>query len=174
MDNQQERLLLNIGYLLGVIDGEGCYQLPVDYNVQHKPYFSPSIVIVNTDKRIIDRCSETLHMLNIPHHIWSPKTYGSEKLRAFRLTVHGIKRCKRYTDELYQYDHAKHDKLSIIKEFVDYRLSIPERLLKSGHVQTYGDKEIDLKRKLNELNAKGRTGSRIPRDYTPESMYISK
>lgn len=42
-----------MGYLAGIIDGEGCISIGSHKNTKTKPYFFPTIDISNTDKRLM-------------------------------------------------------------------------------------------------------------------------
>ncbi len=169
MDNQQERLHFNIGYLLGIIDGEGSYQLTVDYgkrdeNGGRKRYFTPQTSIFNSDPKIIDKCVQILRELGITFHVWTPKlTKGHSPVT--RIVVHGIGRNKKLLDIVTKYPHGKLDRANILLAFVDRRLSIPKEEL-HGIAETYSEIEYELKNKLSEMNNEYNTKGRILRDYT--------
>lgn len=171
MDNPQERLHFDIGYLLGLIDGEGSYQLTVDYGKRYKGsrkrYFTPQTSIFNSDPKIIDRCTEILRQLDITFHVWTPKlTKGHTPVT--RIVVHGIKRNKKLLDILTQYEHGKLERAKILLAFVDRRLSIPTEEL-HGIAESYSELEYELKNKLSMMNKEYNTRGRILRDYTLET-----
>lgn len=144
LDNQQERPTFEIGYLLGVIDSDGCYQFAQD----RKKYLYPQVVINNNNQGLIRRFAQYLDNLDIRYWIWSPKPYGKEKRIGQRLYVKGLKRFAKFYDSVAIYDHAKKPRADILKEYLDYRLSIP---IKNG-IKPYLGKEQEFKRKLNSLN----------------------
>lgn len=170
MDNQQERLHFNIGYLLGLIDGEGSYQLSVDYGKRRKDggrkrYFTPQTSIFNSDPRIIDKCVEILKELDITFHVWTPKlTKGHTPVT--RIVVHGIGRNKKLLDIVTKYPHGKLERAKLLLAFVDRRLSIPKEELGSSIEESYSEVEYDLKNKLSQMNKEYNTRGRILRDYT--------
>lgn len=167
MENPQERLPLEIGYLLGLIDGEGSYQLTVDYGHNRKRYFTPQTSIFNSDPRIIAKCVSILKQLDIAFHVWTPKlTKGKSPVT--RIVVHGIKRNKKLLDILTKYDHGKLERAKVLLEFIDRRLSIPQKELFNGK-ETYSDIEYELKNKLSQMNKEYNTRGRILRDYTLET-----
>lgn len=170
MGNQQERLPFEVAYLFGVIDGEGSYQLHPDVNKQGRRYWSPTMNISNTDPKIIELCVRGLKIMDVAYFIWTPKISGKSKLPLIRLVVKGIKRMKKFCDYACKIEHAKLERLMLLKEFVDLRLSIPQKLLHSGHCVTYTQKECDIKNKLGELNKEYNTRGRILRDYTLNSL----
>ena len=149
MGDPQERLHFKIGYILGLIDGEGCYQLEHD----GRGHYYPSLTICNTDPLIIDQLKQYLEELNIEYFVWSPKFYGKEKRPYLRLFVKGIRRMKVVLDLVTQYPHAKIERAKILKLYCEYRLAIPKKdLYKNGnHDYT---KENELRKRLSNLNAK--------------------
>lgn len=167
MDNPQERLPLNIGYLLGLIDGEGSYQLTVDYGSKRKRYFTPQTSIFNSDPKIISRCVEILKELDITFHVWTPKLKKGHS-PVTRIVIHGIKRNKKFLDIITKYDHAKLERAKILLEFVNRRLSIPKTALYNG-TETYSELEYELKNRLSVMNKEHNSRGRILRDYTLET-----
>lgn len=138
--NPQERLHFYIGYLIGIIDGEGAYQLSPD-----KKYFSPMITINNTDEEIIRLTCEALTQLGLDHHVWYPKQYGKEYRQATRVYIRGIEHVKKATDLILKYPSGKDERAKLLNEFCTYRLK----------KQTpYSDIEIQFKEKLRQMNAK--------------------
>jgi len=150
MDNPQERLHFYIGYFLGIIDGEGAYQLGPD-----RKYYSPSININNTDQLVIDRIAEALDYLGLPYFVWHPKRHGKEKRKPIRVVIKGIKRVKRVTDLILKYPSAKKERARLLNEFCKYRLSVPKAGGKTNQFDTrYSDIERNFKERLRELNSK--------------------
>ena len=149
MDNQQERQILDIGYLLGMIDGEGCYQLEQD----GRGHFYPSFTLGNTDERIILKSKGILENLGVGCWIWTPKFHGKQQRPMLRLYVKGIKRMKHFLDIFTQYNHAKLDRANILKEYCELRLSIPMQELYSNTPKDYS-RELKLKETLKKLNRK--------------------
>lgn len=148
--NQQERRHFYIGYLLGIIDGEGAYQLSPD-----KKYYSPVITINNTDDELIDRTAEALRFLAIPYHVWVPKRHSKERRKPKRLYIKGIKRVKRATDVLLEFPSAKRERAKLLNDFCRHRLSIPRKGGNTNQFDTrYSKIEIQFKERLRQLNAK--------------------
>ena len=147
--NPQERLHFKIGYILGLIDGEGCYQLENDGS----GHYYPSLTIGNTDHLIIKQASQYLEEFGIEYWVWTPKLTGKEKRKYFRLFVKGIRRMKKLLDLVTQYPHAKLERANILKEYCDYRLSISnkEKYKNGNHDYSL---EISLRLKLSNLNSK--------------------
>ncbi len=169
MDNQQERLDFEIGYLLGIIDGEGHYGLKPEWNKQRKRYFYPEVVIANSNPEIITKCSETLKKLEIPHYIYTPKRHRKEKIPVTRILIKGMKRINKFCQVLGQYPSAKLLQLNTLKEFCDMRLSIPLTEL-CNSTNTYSEKELWYKNRVSELNGLYSSKAKILRDYTLDAL----
>jgi len=139
-------LHFDIGYFIGLVDGEGCYQL-----CPNRKYWSPAITIANTDPLIIQRLHEALTNIGLAHHIWSPKSAGKEKRIKYIVQIKGIKRVKKATDLIIKFLSGKLERAKLLNEFCTFRLSIPV-----GEVnqfgRSYGDKEREFKDKLSYLN----------------------
>lgn len=149
MGNPQERLHFKIGYILGIVDGEGCYQLESD----GKGHFYPSLTISNTDDKIIQQTISYLKDLGIECWSWSPKNYGRETRSYQRIYVKGLRRLKKYLDIFTNYPHAKLERALLLKEFCELRLKIPNKQLYLNGVHNYS-KENELRSKLSQLNSR--------------------
>ncbi len=149
IDNPQERLHFNIGYILGLIDGEGCYQLESD----GRGHFYPSLTISNTDPLIIRSAEQYLKELGIVCWIWSPKFYGKERRPYLRLYVKGIGRMKVLLDLVTKYPHAKLERANILKTYCEHRLAIPVKELYRNGERDH-TKEQELRKRLSNLNTK--------------------
>lgn len=123
MDNQQETVsLFQIGWLCGIVDGEGCFTISHGGNGG----YSPSFKLVNTDDEIIDQFAKILDSLTMGHHIydaWRTKNQRPAK----RLEVNGVLRLKKFLDFFCPYFQAKRDQAKILLEWIDLRLSVPQR-----------------------------------------------
>jgi hypothetical protein len=148
--NPQERLHFNIGYLIGIIDGEGAYQLGPD-----KIYYSPVITINNTDDKIIKLTTEALTLLGIPYHVWKPKLFGKERRYYARILIKGIKNVKLATDIILKYPSAKNERAQLLNDFCNHRLLIAKGHGSKNQFKTkYSNIEIQFKERLRELNSK--------------------
>ena len=166
IDNQQERLLFYIGYILGMIDSDGCCILKAKRRLKNGiRHFTPEIIINNTDYEIISKVKEALQELNLPFHIWEPKCHGKEKRHIYRLHISGIKRIKNVTDILLEFPSGKKDRLQVLNDYCNYRLSIPKRIVSSGHEQSYSKVEEEFKKKLTLFNSKTKGV------YNPQRLY---
>ena len=152
MDNQQERLLFDIGYIIGMLDGEGSYQLGCKYVRSDRHYYSPKVSIFNNNPKIIQQVINALKYIGISYHVWSPQIKGKEKRIVYRIQIAGIRRVKKFTDLILEYPSGKKERAKLLNDFCNYRLSIPQKDLDSGHIITYSQVEEDFHAKLKELN----------------------
>ena len=149
MDNQQERLAISqfdLGWLIGIFDGEGSFWMA---SCKSKGYegFMPVFEISNTNFQIMDRVEELLKDLNIPFHCYIPKRNSKQK-EYRKLEVKGIKRLKRFFDILYPYFDCRFEQASLLKSFIDLRLS-----KKSN--EPYTDNEHSIYYQLRQRNKRG-------------------
>lgn len=154
-DNQQERLHFYIGYLLGIIDGEGSIQLGKD----GRGHYVPEITIANTNEKIVNLIVEAFKYIGFSIYVWKSSIKGNHKA-IYRMTFKGIKRVNNVLKILLQYEFAKKDRAKILKEFCEYRLSIPidKKYLNLQYLneeKKYGKIEDEFKKKLTILNMPG-------------------
>src|SRR3990167_5210073 len=119
--DQQERLYFYIGYLLGMIDGEGSCQFGYKYLYKGCKVFSPKITIFNNNPSIIDKTKNVLDKLGVTYYFFSTQK-GNEFWPVFRIEIAGIKRVKFLTDILLKYPSGKRDKLKLLNDFCNHRL----------------------------------------------------
>ncbi len=90
-DNQQRRLDVRLGWLGGIIDGEGMITVMKRVNGCS---FYPRISIANTNKNLINEASFIFNELGLAYYIQSKTYFVGEKQRIkYELLVNGIRRC---------------------------------------------------------------------------------
>lgn len=158
MDNQQERLHFDMGYLLGMIDGEGSCLLEEKYRKNNTFNLIPRIVITNSNPDIFGFLIRIMKNLELPFHIWESRPTTNRRILN-QIRIVGIKRIKRMTDLLLNYPSGKYEQLKILNDWCNYRLSIPQKAKDNGWTTTYGETDRNFKRKLHELHIKGAKSS---------------
>jgi len=143
MDNQQERLF-NLGWIVGLLDGEGAFCLDVKRRDGKNDYYAPAIWVGNTKYSIIDKAIRFFREVDIPFYVYSKKLPSGKKFTQIR--IYGLKRVKRFFDKIdLGYFECRKDQAEILLEYINLRLS-----------KTYNspmtDKEHDLALKLKLLN----------------------
>lgn len=148
MDNQQERLLWWFG---GIIDGEGC--ITINHCRLHKNshketlLFSPIIVVVNTNKLLIDTCQQVLRDAQIPFWVQyyqaKPQKNCKEK---WQIVIRGLKRVSKALTILSPYIISKSDEAGLVKRFCDLRLNSERVKTSYGSMGNapYRDEEFDI------------------------------
>lgn len=150
LDNQQERQFFNIGFLVGMIEGEGSISL---LKTVRPTKFHAYISITGMNKILMEYTAETAKNLGLPFHF---KRYGYNKV--YRIQVYGMSRCKKWLDIIFPYLTGKKPQAEILLEFIALR----EKVIKLHPSQKpYSEKEYELKEKLKQLNA-NRTRTESP------------
>ncbi len=125
MDNQQATPF-EIGWLLGIIEGEGSLGL---YWNQVRKQIYPVIHIINTDKVLIDEAIRILYRIGAGGHVLSStENKMPHWKRRYDLHVVGIKRLAKLLPRLLEYwtiPTIKRHKANMILEFCLSRLSNP-------------------------------------------------
>jgi hypothetical protein len=118
MDNQQERLF-NLGWLIGIIDGEGGVML---HTVKKgNGYYAPAIYIGNTNLAIVDKVSKILTDLDVGHHILSKTLKSGKEFKSVR--IYGLKRTHKLLSQTIQYFECKKRQAEILLEYASIRFS---------------------------------------------------
>ena len=158
MGNQQGNVSFNIGYLLGIIDGEGTISLAKCKGYKKGTFkISPLISITNTDKRITDLCINALNLINIPHFITSSQKTKSNKI-IYKIIIGGLKRVDKFIKQINGYYFAKGDRLEIVRKFIDSRNKI---LDEHPAKKPYTLEEINLFNAIRTLNGQGGKSTRL-------------
>lgn len=82
---------IDIGWLAGILDGEGCIELH-----KHLNRLIPRVSIVNTDFAIVERYVNVLHSLNIGCHVehTQSRKYNVNAQDRKMVVTSGFKRCR--------------------------------------------------------------------------------
>jgi intein/homing endonuclease len=145
MDNQQVTEF-ELGWLIGIIDGEGCYTL-VRTTPNGNMKLTPAIKIVNTNDEIIEEICMILRKLGVAYYIYAAWRTGNRK-PAKRIEILGFQRIKRFFDILYPRMICRAIQAGLLKEFVE------RRILKSSKEQ-YDTDEMSIYYALRRENKTG-------------------
>lgn len=166
MGNQQERQLFDIGWLVGILDGEGCFSLCKFKTGRKKQsdYIFPQIIIASTSPEITTKAQEILARLEISSHIvYYPSKKATQKAY-WSIRVTGIKRIKRFMDVLFNYLECRKAQAKVLKDFVELRIAKPLRA-------PY-DVEDEMVDAIKLLNQRGTTESSETTRQTPSQVMI--
>src|SRR3990167_7858893 len=153
-ENQQQIVSdVEIGWLCGIIDGEGsiCLQINKRKNRTQVLRVTPKVIISNTDKGIVEQTANILRKMGIGRYVTHTSPNNSKHVSErglvknsykdiTRIVVSGMKRVQRILgliqDNLYG---DKKQKAILLKKFVDRRLS-----LNNEHYSNYYYDSIDV------------------------------
>jgi len=161
MDNQQESLR-DIGWLCGIIDGEGTITLRFHRRKNNRPLIKPVVTIINTDRLIIDKILQIYEKLDIPY--WITETAGTKRWKT-RWTVEtsGIRRLKRLLPHIIDHLVGKKQQAQIVQEWIEKRYNA------IGNRSYYDDWDYEMVKKIKLLHGhqdKVEESLKILRDYT--------
>lgn len=150
LDNQQERLIFDIGWLVGLIDGEGCFSLFKYQNNKHRhDYIGAWIIVVNTNKAIIDKLVGVLNSLGVNPYIQYTSKAAKEYHKTYwRVSIRGFLRVQKLLDKIYPLMECRREAAGVLKRFIELRLSLPKSA-------PYGKEEWELFEELRILNQRG-------------------
>ena len=135
-----------IGWLVGILEGEGWFMLVKrQYRKDSNLYFRPKVGVVNTNPILIERLHTVLLFLGIPHFIRSKQMHNPKWSDQKVIYIDGLKRVKKLLDVVYNHLTSKKDVATLIKQFIDHRLSI-------GDYIPYTNIEHDIYNHVIELN----------------------
>lgn len=123
LGNQQRRF----GWFGGIVDGEGYLCIVKTQETRRKnPKYVPRFGIVNTDEKLIEAVMMILKETRVGFNR-SDRPATKKWKKTMRIVVSGMKRCKKFLEVFGPYIYAKADRVELLKEFCDLRLSRPQR-----------------------------------------------
>ena len=178
-DNQQERPHLNkfySGWLSGVLDSDGCFQIAKQKYRGNRYHYRPQIVFHNTNMVTMKAIEDLLKENKVGHYIqdrfYKLKVSKSKTgIRPYRrITIYGFKRCFNFLTCLKINCIGKRKQQDIMLEYINYRFS-----LKRGSPVRQLDTEYYLRMKEANTLSKGlvspetirQKGSRVISNYKP-------
>lgn len=119
-DNQQQRL----GWLAGILEGEGNISLQFGKRGDGSIQIFPRIQITNKDINLLNHALSIINENGCGARI---RYAGKWKSGCYHLLIEGIKRCRKFVDIIEPCLVTKRDRLEVLKNFLDSRLSKPIR-----------------------------------------------
>jgi len=139
---------LEIPYLAGLIDGEGCITICFRREFLN---LEPRISIVNTSGDIIKWARDVLGCGKISHRA----QHNLNRKDSYCLTITGNKNIKEILLEIIPYLKIKKHIASLVLEFCNYRSNLKGR--KGSGKRKYTEKEINLAKQVRALNKRGKS-----------------
>lgn len=149
-DNQQANPNYEIGWLVGIIDGEGWVILGKALNYPSKRYrYIPTVGINSTSPLIIGECHRILDKYNVGHWIQQSKIRNVKWKDQWVCVIRGYKRIKQILPIIKDRLIAKSQQANILYDFIQYR----EKL---NNWDIYGEIEDNFYQEIKRLNRKGK------------------
>src|SRR3990172_1603803 len=164
LDNQQVIGFepIELGWLAGIIDGEGCLSLHDRSGKRRGTGMTPLVSICNTDLAIIERISQILAKMEIGNFVSKLYVAHKNKNPYKVVSVQGLKRVgKLLTFVIPVLTGQKCKKAILLNEFCISRLS-------DWHAAPFTSRQLDIYHEIRDLNRRGRKAKNL-RDYTPNS-----
>lgn len=164
MDNQQESSK-DLGWLCGIIDGEGTVTLRFHRRKNRTPFIQPVITIVNTNKQIIDNIIRILKEYKIPFWVSEYKRTSAWKTR-WMIEISGIKRILKFIPIIDNGLVGKKENLELMKTWCESRYD------ELGKRTYYTDWDIEIVKQIKLLNShqdQVEKSFEILRDYMPNT-----
>lgn len=163
-DDQQVRRSFDLGYLAGIIDGEGSVMMIQqrekrnryikangEVSVYDGRFFTPSVTISNTNPGIIENIHQAMTRLGIPHHIQAEHPDYRERgwKVSTKIVTRGWKRVKRLIELLTPVYMEKGKQLGLLSQLISLRFS------RERWGEGYRQDEMALIQAIKKLNEKG-------------------
>lgn len=164
MDNQQVKTYLDIGWLAGIIDGEGTITICLKKRSPKErgnrmDKLVPYISITNTNRLVIDNVIRIAKENGLPHYVQGNGTiYKGNHKPVYRIVAEGLGRCGQWLELITPFIVGK-------KEVAEYLYAFIQSRKKSidlhPALKPYTSDEIELHRRISAFNFRGIKG-RIP------------
>ena len=144
-DNQQERRTFQLGWLIGLVEGEGCITLSrgavtkTKFGTKIQPYMS----ITNTNDQLMQRAVEVIKELDLPFHLAMRKG-------VIRIEIYGQGRVKKWLTLITPYLVGKKEQAKLVLKFIALREKVIE---KHPFHKPYSLEEVALWDSIHEINA---------------------
>lgn len=129
MDNQQRKTEMDLAWLGGFLDGEGCFHMRKSVGARLRAmglvYYRPTIRVCNTHQPTLGTVRQIFEANNWPFYVShrNPANLNPKHNVAWDLEVSGIKRVAGILPALIPYLHTKRERAEDLLEFCESRLS---------------------------------------------------
>lgn len=152
--NQPLSALSELGWLAGIIDGEGCLQLAKQKyrNIYH---FRPQLSVSNTNPIIIQEIVRIANKNGLPVYVMDRGYATKNSLCTVQtLQIMGLKRMEHWLSVLAPYIVGKRQQVEIIREYIKYRLSLPNP---AKGIVRFGQQDLDFRARIDKANHQNET-----------------
>lgn len=160
MDNPQATHSFQLGYIAGIIDGEGTIGIHISDKYGN---YKPVLKIFNTDLRLIEYVSSFMKLHDMPHYVYisNPKRAKTRYRPCYAIVVMGYKRMNKVLNKIIPIVYAKRKQAEFLMEIIKSRLSVPMNY--QNQMRKFTLYELNLVKKIKKLNQRGR-GMRVLND----------
>jgi len=148
--NPQVERARELGWLAGIIDGEGCITLARAQKKHHEntPWFLPLIHISNTDPYIISEIVRIMRKYELPFWLQHRRTGKYANKNLYLVMIDGMKRVKKLLDVVIPYLIGKKEEAVTVREFIQYR---SDKHGGNGTNSPYGEAEVAFFEKCKHI-----------------------
>ncbi len=163
-DNQQATVSeIELGWLAGMIDGEGCIHIDLDPRGGAHPY----LTITNTNFEVIEKVADIWHRLGVGCRVYT-RRQNSKWNPVKDCFVIGYRRLKPALIAVMPHLVGKADEALLLYRFVESRLnkcfSLNGKLRCRNEERHYSQEEMKIIQALKDKKLR----NRVLRDYTPD------
>jgi len=146
---------IELAYLAGVIDGEGCISLERNGNrrLNGVTGLQAMVCVTNTNEALISYCLNIFRRIGVNPYIKSQAVGYGKKARCktcYWLTTQGLTKTKKVLEAVLPYLIAKRAQAELVLEFIKLR---GDSQLAKG--KPYGDAEYGILTRIRALNFRG-------------------
>ncbi len=148
--NQQGKMHFNIGWLVGMVEGEGCITLSRSscrVGKEHKiiPYLS----ITGTNEILMQKAAEIIRSFDLPFILVERKSKNPKHRDVFRIHVTGLMRIEKWLIFLMPYLVGKKNQAEVVLQYIQNRKKVMKL---HPWFKPYSDEDLELYNKVHELN----------------------
>lgn len=148
MDNQQPSISeFELGWLCGIIDGEGCIGL-WSRGGSRKEEYKPGVRLTNTDENLISTYCQVLDKIGVSYHITKYEGRNSRCKSYQTVTIEGFKRLVKLLPVIKDKLIAKKPQALLLDEWVSSRAS-------KWHRSEYSTRELEIPKLIAQYNYRG-------------------
>lgn len=136
MDNQQ----VDLAWLAGLYDGEGCIWLGWIQRDSNYRYLIPHVHLTNTSVHTMNAAATVLRRHGVPFNVTVHKQRKSQR-PLIHIQTNGLKRAKRFLSTIGPYLVGKKAEADLLSEYIESRLRTP-------HKAPYSDREQAIVKQL--------------------------
>ena len=148
MDNQQQSIsAFELGWFIGIIDGEGCIGLWSRGGARKNEY-KPGLRLSNTSKKIIDSFCSVCDRLEVSYHITHYKPRSNRHKQHWTVSIEGFKRLNKLLPVIKDILVEKKEQAILLWEWVESRDA-------KWHRSEYSQRELEIPKLIASLNHRG-------------------